>query len=579
MLTFAGCRREERRNVDRLAILPFENLTGDRSLDWIGPAISGALAYDLSASIRTYPFRAGARNDALAGRATKILQGYYTRSGDRVVYHAVIQNVASVQDEQALDATSSLNQGLAEAAGAMAKAMDKRVRSFPTNNAGALKAWGEAQLASAPADREAALQRAIKADANFGLAYVELAQTQIQRGDAAAASATIASAKQRLAMLSDLAQARLELLDATLSNRLDQRRTALRELTRLTSTDPSTVIALAELEFNRRDFDAAVELYKNALALEPDNAEVMNQLGYAEAYAGRLDEARAVLERYREAAPNQANPFDSLGEVHFFHGRFNDAEKYFLEAQRIDPKFLGGAELLKAAQARLLAGDLAGADALHQQFIDSRRRANDPLAAVENSQWLFITGRRRQAMDALASLAGAARGDLRAYAEAQLAIWKVQTGDRSEAQRLAHAAVQDAASPRVAGLAAICSAAVGAGAPSQLPAQAQQAAETYRLVFARDFQAASQRLRELYARSTPGSDGDVRTLYAWSLVETGRASEAAPLVQLYPIPLNPRSDLVFTSVMFPRFLAVRGAALKSEADIQLFRKCGGGAQD
>ena len=42
LCALAGCTRAPQRAVERLAILPFENLTGDASLDWIraaGPAI------------------------------------------------------------------------------------------------------------------------------------------------------------------------------------------------------------------------------------------------------------------------------------------------------------------------------------------------------------------------------------------------------------------------------------------------------------------------------------------------------------------------------------------------------------
>ena len=381
-------------------------------------------------------------------------------------------------------------------------------------------------------------------------------------------------------MFSDLAQAQLELMDATLSNRQDERRTALRELTRITTTDPSTITALAELEFNRRSFDASVDLYKNALALEPDNVAVMNQLGYSEVYAGHLDDARSVLERYRDAAPKQANPLDSLGDVHFLAGKFAEAEKYYLEAQRLNPRFLGGAELLKAAQARLLQGNLTGADALHSRFIQFRQNAKDPLTEIENAQWLFITGRRKEGMSAAAAFAAKSQTDARAYAEAQLAVWKLETGDSAAARQLVSAAAHDATAPQIAALVAVCSAAVGAPQPtSDNPAfeRVRETALVYQLVFAQNFREASQVLSKAYARTAPSEDGDLRTLYAWSLVETGQASQAAPLLQLYPMPLGVRSDAVFSSLIFPRFLALRGAVLKSNADLQLFDKYAGNA--
>jgi hypothetical protein len=103
----------------------------------------------------------------------------------------------------------------------------------------------------------------------------------------------------------------------------------------------------------------------------------------------------------------------------------------------------------------------------------------------------------------------------------------------------------------------------------------KQTALAYGLLYARDFGPAAQVLKELYAATNPAIDGDIRTLYAWALTESGHVSEARPLVQCYPIMLSTGSNPIFSSLVFPRFLAVRGAALKSSADLELFRKYAG----
>jgi len=40
--------------VERVAVLRFENLTGDASLDWMGRALSTVLAYSISGDRRIY---------------------------------------------------------------------------------------------------------------------------------------------------------------------------------------------------------------------------------------------------------------------------------------------------------------------------------------------------------------------------------------------------------------------------------------------------------------------------------------------------------------------------------------------
>ena len=88
--------------------------------------------------------------------------------------------------------------------------------------------------------------------------------------------------------------------------------------------------------------------------------------GYAHDVAG----ARAAFEKYQSlVGAADVNPIDSMGEIYFNNGDFASAEKSFLEAQQKNPAaFAGGRELLKAAEARLMTGDLSGADGLFERI-------------------------------------------------------------------------------------------------------------------------------------------------------------------------------------------------------------------
>jgi hypothetical protein len=58
-------------------------------------------------------------------------------------------------------------------------------------------------------------------------------------------------------------------------------------------------------------------------------------------------------------------------------------------------------------------------------------------------------------------------------------------------------------------------------------------------------------------------DTETRSAYGWALVQAGRAAEAAPLVELYPLPVR-GSDLMFACIEFPRFLAARAAVREKQ---------------
>ena len=72
-------------------------------------------------------------------------------------------------------------------------------------------------------------------------------------------------------------------------------------------------------------------------------------------------------------------------------------------------------------------------------------------------------------------------------------------------------------------------------------------------------------LEQLDRAANPSTDGQVRTLLAWSYARTGRTDVAGKLLDLYPIPLAASSgDRILASLMFPRFVELRGEVLRSQ---------------
>ena len=132
--------------------------------------------------------------------------------------------------------------------------------------------------------------------------------------------------------------------------------------------DAALLRQLATQEMNARRFSEAARYYQAVLQEAPDDIEIWNLLGYAQAFAGDLDSARKSFERYGRDPAHAANALDSQGEASFLNGKFAEAEKYFLEAHAKSSALLGGGDLLKAAYARWLQGDLPGADKVFFQY-------------------------------------------------------------------------------------------------------------------------------------------------------------------------------------------------------------------
>lgn len=240
-----------------------------------------------------------------------------------------------------------------------------------------------------------------------------------------------------------------------------------------------------------------------------------------------------------------------------------------------------GEELLKAAQARLMTGDVGGADGIFRKYLELTPLAQRKAVVFEQAQWEFLTGRRKSGMARVEQMIPTTEGDQQALLLCQLLLWKLETGTGKDAAAMAAKAEVLARSPRVRGLSAICR--VIAAPPAGT--SGSRMADVYALLFARKYADALPLVEAIYRESNPASDGNIRTLAAWAEVETGRAGEAAKLVDIYPLPLS-ASDPVLASLIFPRFLFLRGTVFESEGkraeakrSFELFLKYAGDVRD
>jgi len=565
------------RPVERLAFLPFENLSGDPSLDWISAAAPGILRIEITGALRTTPIQVQTARDAWAARATEICYGYFSRIGTNLRLEMVVQDAARNKTVRTFSAEGAVASGIEPLLDPIAHQLDKRVRKLGTTSQDAIEQWGLAMEATDRQTRLAAYEKAVGDDAKFGPAYVGWAQALLAGGDREGAERVIAKGRGMGALLDDISRAELDLMASNLNGDEKMRHGALVALSRLTQHDVSAVRALAEDEFQARHFSVAVDLYRKAAGLDPADPSLLNAFGYAQAFARDLSGATSTLEKYAKQPGQQANGFDSLGEVNFYLGRFSDAEKYFLKAQQTNSALLGGSDLLKAAEARLMTGDRNGADALFHQYANFRLHFKDPNVKLESARWDYLTGRRQQALTHLESFSSTATGDPASAADSQLAIWYLQIGDATLAASHATRAADRASTPQMRNLAAICRYLAAPSASATVP----KSVEAISLLLSKRFSEAVPVLKQLYDATNPSFDGQVRTLYAWALIENHQVKDAQDLIEMYPLP-EFSGEPAFASLIFPRFLGLRAAVRdfqgrrdEAEACRKLYREFGG----
>jgi tetratricopeptide (TPR) repeat protein len=639
-LAGVSCSRPATPAPQRLAVLRFENVGADSSLDWMGRAFSEIVTAELAGVPALYaipssrlhsldpvlgprpistPGISAERTLALASGANRIGYGQFSVRSGRIDARLAIEDPETGKTIQQLSASAG-STGVIEAASALAKRIAAGAGNYGTKNPQALRAYIAGLEGPNAAQMAGSLNDAIAADPNFAAPYLLLAQLKSETRDQPGA---ISLLEQALAShsITGLARARMELEAANLRGDAPGRSSALAAILRMDPSDPVVWRAAAEAAMDNHQFRAAVEDYQKALQIEPQDVGALNALGYAAAYAGELAIATQALHSYAKLRPSDANALDSEGDVNLIQGNLREAEGFYLQAEKKDPNFLAGEEIFKAAMARLMTGDIPGANALEKQYmfarwskpvtapppapdgampkqrVEVRVPVKDPLADYQKAEWSWVSGQRKAAyrdMEALArSVEAGASKSVAARAYAQLAFWSLALGDRAAAADMAQKSTV-LADPETAGMASLARFVAQPSASAtqwseraarQFPQNAQEIAKNltlaYALLFDKQFKAAASLLEQAYRYRSPTSDNGLPLLLAWSYLEDGRTNDAAPLLEWNPVPpragSNPLECLYFPRIFYLRGLAAERLKKTAEAsqNYRLFlRLCG-----
>jgi Flp pilus assembly protein TadD len=478
-LASAACSRS-RNSIERVAVLPFENLSGHADLEWIATSGPKIVTDQLAGSAaHTVAVQVGALRDAYASGATELVHGYIEtrRLGPHFEFvvedaqtHKILQTVSG--DGDTLPALDRL-----------AKQIDPAAHAFSSANPQAVAAWARGEYESA-----------VSLDPDFGAAWLSWAQARATAGDSQQASEIVTRGLRQTSLRSPVDRAQLELLSAVLRKDEPAQQRALTNLAELMPHDSALLRRVATLKMNARHFAEAAQSYQAVLREDPDDIESWNLLGYAQAFAGDPDGARKSFERYGSDPAHTANALDSQGEGAFLNGRFAEAEKSFLDAHAKNSALLAGGDLLKAAYARWLQGDLPGADRQFSQYLAFRTKQKDPLIPWRQAVWEYSTGRPEPAVARLSEVTGPGAD----IARTQIALWKD---------------------------------------PSRVP---QDPAA----------------LKLAFDRTPPALDGITRVLLAAALARTGQKDQARKLVALWPLP-GAEGDPLLQSFLFPKYLELK----------------------
>src|SRR6185312_1370825 len=191
--SLTNCGRQAQNTVPpRYAVLRFENLSGDASLDWVGRAVSETLPVSLAGTLdgpllesaavarlapllgprpSAAPGESSERGTALAAGANHAISGYLERVNGKLRITATDEDLSTGKSVRTLTGTGV---SALPAIQDLARQFSPGAHPGPTTNEAALHAYSAAFDATGQSKHDD-LEQAVRLDPNFGVPCVGLA--------------------------------------------------------------------------------------------------------------------------------------------------------------------------------------------------------------------------------------------------------------------------------------------------------------------------------------------------------------------------------------------------------------------
>jgi tetratricopeptide (TPR) repeat protein len=357
-----------------LAVVSIENLTEDRSLEWLDRGVTELLTTDL-AQAKTLEVISTERVRELISRRTKgegrlpssesqavakeahadmFLSGSLLKVGSRLRLDLRAQDTATgvllfadkVEGADAQAVFSMVDQatvGILVRLEPSEEPTKPNVAASLTANFEALHAYEEGlsyRDRFLQAEAVGAFRRATELDPQFATAYAQLADALSNSGDSPAA-------RQAMARAADLAE-RLP-LPRLQKLMIEYRRLGYDDRVQEAERVAETAVREFPLEFEPRfhlagawagqfRYIEAIRAYEEIVRLDNHRARAYLLLAYCYADEGDLPHALTALDRYAALLPpDDPNPIDSLGDVLGENGHFEEAIAAYRKNQELNP--------------------------------------------------------------------------------------------------------------------------------------------------------------------------------------------------------------------------------------------------
>ncbi len=418
-----------------IAVITFQNQTGDQAYDYLQLAIPNLLITSLEQSRHLHVTTFERLHDLLRqmgkeqtgiidselgfdlcrkDKVDALVLGSYVKAGETFATDVKMFDVktkkllksASARGEGAQSILNKqigqLSREISRGVGLSKKAVEEAkilISETPTSSMEAYKYFLEGQEKFEKfyfEDARKDLEKAVELDPQFAIAYLRLSQTHRYLANSQLAAEALEKAKVFSKEATEKERLYIEAAYARRVEKNTEKEFALlHEIAAKYPKEKEVHSSLFAVYQKKKMYPEAIAEANKALELDPKWATILNQLGFMYIATGDLAEAEEYLKKAVSVAPEDANPLDSLGQLYFLTGRLDEAIAHYKEAVRIKPDF-GSEDII--AYIFAVKGDYPEAMSWLDQFIlAAPSKSSQSLGYWWKAIFNHVLGKREQA--------------------------------------------------------------------------------------------------------------------------------------------------------------------------------------
>jgi tetratricopeptide (TPR) repeat protein len=249
-------------------------------------------------------------------------------------------------------------------------------------------------------EAEKNFKKTLEYDPAFAMAYYYLAVIRLHNQQYRQAKDFLSQAMKYAAGMNQKDRLYVEGMADIVSGDFEKGTTAIREVAHLYPDEKEAYFWLGFLYYRiLAEPEEAIRCLSRAVAIDPLYKFAYNYLAYAYNDAGDLEKSIWAINQYISLAPDEANPYDSRGDLYAYNGQLDAAIESYQKALTNKPEFL--TSLHKIGMLRMFKKEYEEAERVFKELVIA---ADPELRARSRSALAIIPIYRGKLMQGLAAL-------------------------------------------------------------------------------------------------------------------------------------------------------------------------------